>query len=90
MTLYVIVASGRNQKLAGKIAERFPEDHLKLGAGQWLISATGMTTRKISDELDISEGAPAVIVFATSGHYGRHYSDTWEWMASKLDKPSNG
>lgn len=90
MTLYVILTSGRNQKLAGKIAERFPEDYLKLGVGQWLISATGMTTRKISDELDISESTPASLVFAISGHYGRHYSDTWEWIASKLEKPSNG
>lgn len=91
MTLYVIVTPGHDDRLEKNLGREFPGDYLELEPGQWLVSATGMTSLAISDRLRIGTGENEVeeedevegVVFATSGYGGIHTSDVWEWIASK-------
>ena len=89
MTLYVIVTPRHDDRLEERLEQEFPRDYLELESGQWLLSATGMTTQIISDQLKIGSDEDEVegVVFATSGNWGVHTSTVWEWIASKA---SNG
>ena len=90
-TLFAVMGDPGNPALASSITANFPEDHIVVRPGQWLIVSTG-TAKGLSDKLGVTPGTavgPAAI-FATAGYYGRAGTQIWEWIVAKMGKPSDG
>ena len=83
MTFFMV--SGQNEeKLETAIKTHHPENARRIGNGQWIISATGTTTKELSDKLGLSEGlAGKVLVTSFASYYGWHDPDLWEWLSSR-------
>ena len=68
------------QMLAKQVPLKFPGKFYKLPNGEFLVSYSG-TSRALSDELGISDGATGHgVVAAMSGYYGHAPTDIWEWI----------
>lgn len=82
--MFVILGQTNHLQLGQVIAAKYPNDHLALNPGQWIVIASG-TAKEISDHLGITDGSTgdAVVVAGTS-YYGRASSQIWEWMASRM------
>ena len=90
MTIFALMLPTAEPRLAEKIAEVFPADHLRVSDTQWLVSSGG-TTQDISAKLGISDGTSgAAIVLAVSSYFGRAPTNIWEWMKVKLEAPPHG
>lgn len=77
------------EKLDAAIKSKYPTDHLLVAPGQWLIVASGITTKELSDLLGITSGEAgnAVVIAGTGGYYGRGTPGIWEWLKSRLGAP---
>jgi hypothetical protein len=93
--LFAIVAVSDTSKMAGKLASAFPEVHLKIAEGQWLVvEESTTTTTEVSQKLRIVDetiegGVPAdspgnAIILSISNYFGRAPANTWEWITAKL------
>jgi hypothetical protein len=83
MALFAIFAASDNPALIASLQTHFPENHLKVGTGQWLLAGSG-TAAEISNTLGITTGTSGSgIVVLVGGYYGRASTNIWEWMASK-------
>jgi len=61
----------------------YPDNHLKVGPGQWLVAGSG-TAVDVSNLLGITTGVSGLaIVSLIGGYFGRAPNNIWEWMASK-------
>jgi hypothetical protein len=82
--MFVILGQANLPQLGQVIAAKYPNDHLMLSPGQWIVIASG-TAKEICDHLGITDGSTgdAVVVAGTS-YYGRASSQIWEWMASRM------
>lgn len=86
MALFAVLASQDYPSLTAELQRLFPEDHLKVGPGQWLLSAP-YTAKEISDSLGVTDGRTSnAIVIAIGAYYGRAPSDIWDWMRTKLQR----
>ena len=85
MTVFVLLEDNPRDALAAVIKREFPDDHLQLHTGHWLIKADGITTQGLCERLGIVEGSGfgGTAAFAVSGYYGLHTSNTWEWLKTK-------
>ena len=88
MALFVLISDQEYPKLVSELQRLFPEDHFKIGVGEWLISAPATTTAKeLSDSLGISEGTSGSgIVIRSGGYYGRANPEIWEWIKARLER----
>lgn len=87
MALFALVCPNENPSLAQTLQATFPNDHLKIGGGQWLVALHG-TARELSDALGISKGTlGTVIVLTISAYWGNAPNDVWEWMSSRQGRP---
>lgn len=83
MPLFAIMAPAEMPALVIALQTKFPENHLKVGAGQWIVAAQG-TAADVSNILGITSGTVGPgIVCLIGGYYGRAANNIWEWMASK-------
>ena len=72
------------------LQKNYPNDHLAVGSGQWMLVAEG-TAKEISDKLGISDGtAGSGVIVSTSGYFGRAESNVWEWLTAKMRSAANG
>ena len=70
--------------LEGAIASNYPNDHIQVHPGTWLISTEeGQTARAVWERLVGQDTKPTGIVVSFVGYYGRESSDIWEWIAAK-------
>jgi len=84
MTLFAILGHNDDPKLAAALTTHFPNDHLKIGHGQWLLAGKN-TTVDVSNLLGITDGSNgSAIVVSISSYYGRASANVWEWMKVKL------
>ena len=87
MTVFVLVEDYPEPKLAERVRKMYPQDHLEISDGKWLISDNN-TTKGVCEKLGIVEdgrGFPGTIVFSTGSYYGLHDNVTWEWLKTKLE-----
>jgi len=85
MALFVICGITDEEKLHSALSREFPDDHLRLQDGGWLVSGTG-TTQQIAKRADLTEGDDiSGIVFRTTTYYGLATAEIWEWIALKLE-----
>jgi hypothetical protein len=61
-------------------------DNLPLGDKVWLVAATRMTAKEVSERLGITDGesGPAVVL-DVSDYYGFAGTDIWGWMKSRFE-----
>ena len=87
MALFAVMVAKDHPNLVAKLQTSFPENHLKVANGQWIVSSLG-TAKEVSDILGISEGEAGTtgIVCTIGNYFGRASSDIWEWMASRLKR----
>ena len=82
--LFLILAWGETEALGQAIEQEYPGNYYVLAPGQWLVSASGTTTREVSDGLGISDGTTGnAIIVSIANYYGRASEQIWEWMASR-------
>ena len=85
--LFVILGQGGDwSKLASAIQSTYPNDHLALAPGQWLIVSSGETTMELSERLGITDGSAgsAVVIAGSGGYYGRANPGIWEWLRARM------
>jgi hypothetical protein len=87
--LFAILGQNNLDKIEAAIKLKYPNDHLVLNPGQWLLVASGTTSKELSDDLGITTGASggAIIIPGTGGYYGRAEPGIWEWLKSRLGAP---
>jgi hypothetical protein len=65
------------------IEQNFPNNYLRIGPGQFLIKADGLTTQAVSEKLGDNGENGKFAVFGVSSYWGYHDKNTWEWLAVK-------
>jgi hypothetical protein len=87
MAIFVIFRVASLPQIEAALKEVFPNDHLQVGPGQWLVSAIG-TAKDVSDRLRISDGSRgAAMIFSMGNYFGRAPTDIWDWIKAKAEKP---
>lgn len=91
-SIFAVVATENSSAIATAIGRHYPEDHLLVGPGQWLV-ADEATTLAVAEKLgvgakDFTSGSG--LVLAVSGYYGRKPPGVWEWIKNKWEGPKNG
>jgi len=96
MTIFAILMPLAQPVLAQKIKQEYPQDNLEISDTQYLVSSKE-TVVEVTARLHIvntqNPAAPAsgnAIVFAVSSYYGRASAVIWDWIKSRLEKPTNG
>jgi hypothetical protein len=83
MSLFAIMAPVEHAALIASLQTHYPDNHLKVGPGQWLVAGAG-TAVDVSNQLGITTGQSGLaIVCLIGGYYGRTANNIWEWMAAK-------
>ena len=86
MGIFVIFRVANPAALEAALAKVFPDDHLVVNPGQYMVSAKG-SAKDVSDHLDISGGvAGPAMVFKMANYYGRATSDIWDWVKVKAEQ----
>jgi hypothetical protein len=87
MAIFAIMAANETTTFEYRIKAAFPSNHLKLAAGQWLVSAGNLTSKEISERLSVEDaGVGFVFVASISSYWGWHPPNVWEWMESRFGK----
>jgi hypothetical protein len=83
MSLFAIMSPAEAAPLIEALKTHYPDSHLKVGPGQWLVAGVG-TAVDVSNKLGISTGASGLaLVLLIGGYYGLASNNIWEWMATK-------
>lgn len=94
MALFVIMAPQPNADLDAAVTSRFEGNSFRISDSSWIVSATGVTSRQISERLSISspDGAgpnsPAAVIAGSGGYWGSYPTGLWEWIKVKLESPN--
>lgn len=85
MKIFAIFRTSDPTSLGAAIVAAFPNDHLNLAPGEWLVASSG-TPKDISDKLGVSDGKNGTaIVFAMESYFGRATQDIWAWIKTKAE-----
>lgn len=85
MTIFVIFRVSHPDILARELSIKYPNDHLKVSDGQWLLSARG-TAREVAEYLGfINQGTTSGIVISMGSYWGRAPTDIWDWIKAKAE-----
>ena len=88
MTVFVVLNVSDPDKVGEALKTNFGENYLQISSGEWLVAASGLTAKDISDKLGISEGTSgSAIIFTTAGYWGRAPNNIWEWIGAKIQQP---
>ncbi|MEH3119417.1 MAG: hypothetical protein PGN25_18015 [Methylorubrum populi] len=91
MALFVVIAPRNGDPIQAALSERFPDDFYRMNDTSWVVSASGLTSRQISDKLMITEGtsggpnSPAAVFQLGRGYWGAYPAGLWEWMQVKVE-----
>jgi hypothetical protein len=80
MSIFAVLADPSNTVLESTIKFQFPDDHLTIRPGQFLVAAKS-TAKDLSNQL-IPEGQSG-IVLTVSSYFGRANPAIWEWIKTK-------
>ncbi len=91
MTVFIVCRVTYPDKMKFAAESNFPDNHLAIGHGEWLISTKG-SAREVSDKLEVTNvaaGTPSIagsaIIFSVENYYGRASNDIWEWNKIKSE-----
>ena len=84
MAVFVIIPTANEAQIAATLNGRVDLKKHQMPKGEWLVSYEG-TSKMLSDELGISDGANGTgAVFSIGGYYGRAPTDIWEWLKQNM------
>ena len=89
--IFAIIAADNPGALKTKIEAEFPDAHLSVGTGQWLlVGPSTMTSQELSKKLSISSetSISGAIVLSVNSYFGRAPVSTWEWLTAKMGDTS--
>jgi hypothetical protein len=89
--IFAIIAASKPEALLPNIEAEFPDSHLAVGVGQWLIvGPSTLTTQELAVKLKISveDNVSAAIVLSVASYFGRTQLSTWEWLIAKMGDAS--
>ncbi|WP_166141486.1 hypothetical protein [Methylosinus sp. RM1] len=92
MAVFAIIAqkNANAENLPSAIATQFPDDHLQLGNGVWLVAAK-RTAKEVSDTLGVTDGSNGnAVIIEASTYYGRAGNNIWAWIKDKWEATING
>ena len=85
MAVYAAISPGENESLHAAIDRAFAGSYLKVGPGQYLISAS-KTTKQVADSLGAARGVVSeVLLMRVLNYTGWHAQEVWDWLADHLD-----
>ena len=88
--LFVVFAADNPSALADSLSREFPDLHLNVGVGQWLLVAELTTTTvEVCKKLGVLIGddvpyVSSAIVASAGNYFGSAPGATWEWIAAKM------
>jgi hypothetical protein len=84
MALFVVLAlSDSDIRIANAVGSVYPNDCLKVGPGQFFVSAKG-TAVDVSNALGMTNGSNGLgIVVSVANYYGYAGTNIWEWLKVK-------
>jgi hypothetical protein len=86
MSIFVIFRVSDVEKVKTALISSFPEDHLEVDTGQFLVSSN-LSAEAVSEKLKVTDGTNGnAIVFAMGNYYGRASTNIWEWIKTKAEK----
>lgn len=89
MIVFSVTSLVPNPAVGQRIAELWPSNYLKLSDTSWLVAGSG-TAQELSDAMGVTRGDfSGVVIFSTTGYYGRAPNNIWEWIAAKLEAPAD-
>lgn len=70
--------------MASTIAANYPNDHLSLQPGEWLVADEG-TAQTVSEKIGVGFTDPknAALVVGVSNYFGRQPPEVWDWIKAK-------
>jgi hypothetical protein len=88
MAIFAVFRVADPLKMNAAMHSAFPENHVQVGPGEWLVSASG-TAKDISDKLGVTGETTtgAAIIFSMANYYGRATTEIWDWIKSKAESP---
>lgn len=87
MIIFAVLIPVENPQLEATLVSLYPNDHIKVGPGQYLVAAKS-TAVDLSNALGITDGKNGNgIILTTSAYYGRSGNNIWEWMKLKVSIP---
>ena len=88
-SIFAVLGVKRPAALGRKIAELYPDDHILVQPGEWLIASSG-TAQSLSDKLGITDASvSAALVVTVAGYFGRKPPTLWEWIKTKWGQEAN-
>jgi hypothetical protein len=81
MTIFAIIAPKASKELKAAIEREFPSSHFEIAPGQFLVSTTGHTTRKLAERIGDDGEVGEYIAFVVTSNWGYHNPELWEWLA---------
>jgi hypothetical protein len=79
VAIFAIIAPHFNPSLTGAMQREFPR-HMEFSPGQFVASIDGLTATQISQKLGPEGQVGQFVVFHTTGYWGFHRKDLWEWL----------
>ncbi len=88
MAIFVIFRVSDPPKMLEKLREVYPNDHLQVQQGEFLVSASG-TAKDVAERLGITGTTTptvAAIVFSMASYFGRASTEIWDWIKTKAEQ----
>lgn len=81
MAIYLLTTDAQYKRVfKERIAAHYVDNYYQVDDNTWLI-ASGETSQKVAETLDISEGQLGTfLIVALSTYWGWHNKDVWEWI----------
>ncbi len=84
MASFVVLASAPTDALEAALTRAFPEAHLTIARGQYLVAGPNLTSREVVEKIGGAKGEHGqVVAFSVNGWWGWHRSELWEWLKAK-------
>ena len=78
-----LLATTNEAVVDAAVRTTFPDDHIKIGPGQWVLSTNESLTAQDTWNRLVGTTTPSGIIVSFVGYYGRADSRVWEWIAAK-------
>ncbi len=84
MATYLLISlNGSLDAVDAAVKTKFPKDDaLEIESGKWLISSAKVTSKDVSDHLEVPD-AQTYFVVPVKGYFGVARPEVWEWLAAK-------
>ena len=84
--LFLVVAKNPAD-LENAVATTFPNEHIQVYPGVWIISTDDSQTSKEIWERLVGTRSPTGLIVSFVGYFGRESSNIWEWIAAPHKTP---